>query len=88
MLMSVLLLSEFQFASRSAISAHRVLTVSSTTLDAALAVLVMRLLVISIALLPLVPVPNPFLSPLYLSVFSRSRRLTEYRALLTNLLRG
>jgi hypothetical protein len=41
--MGVLLLGEFQFASRSAASAHRALTVSSTTLDAALAVLMTHL---------------------------------------------
>ena len=88
MFMGVLLLGEFQFASRSAVSAHRVLTVSSTTLDAALTVPVMRLPVISTALLPLRRARNPFLSRLSLSVFSPSRRLTEYRALLTSLLRG
>jgi len=82
--MGVLILGEFQFASCSAISAHRVLTVSPTTLDAPLAVLVIHLPVIPTALLPL----RPFLSRLSLSVSSLSGWLTEYRALLTSLLRG
>src|ERR1700733_6638218 len=52
MLMGVLLLGEFQFAPRSAAPAHRALTVSSATLDAALTVLMTHHSVISTALLP------------------------------------
>jgi hypothetical protein len=84
--MGVLLLGKFHFASRSAVSAHRVLTVSSATLDAALTVLIMRLPVISTAPLPLRQSLNLFLSRLYILVFPLSRRLTEYRAPLTGLL--
>ena len=85
MLMGVLLLGKFHIASRSAVSAHRVLIVSSTTLDPALTALMMRFPVISTALLPLRRSLNLFLSRLYLLVFSL-RRLTEYRAPLTSLL--